>query len=467
MQVEKYEGFFEKSYYGSTFLHPLAAFALVSLGLLTIALPRKWALVPLMVLTNFVPCSQRIAIFGLDFNLLRLIVMFGLLRVLIKGELFAVKINLMDKLFIGWAISVTVLRTMQHRSPGMLVTMCGTMLEGAGGYIVVRCLIRSWDDVIALAKGVAVIAIPVGIFFFIEKNTGRNYFSIFGGVGKYTIKREGKLRAMGAISNPITAGCYWAALVPMMAALYWQKGMKALAVLGTLGGLVVVYACASSTPLAAMMAAFLGAYLFKYRYHLGDIRKGVIYVLIVLHILKTMRGKPVWHLLSSIDLVGGSTGWHRYFLIDECIKRVHEWFVWGVKYTGHWGWGLWDITNQYVYEATRGGMLTLCFFVAEIFFAFKALGLIWRTFEDDRPRLAMAWGVGVSLFVHCCSFIAVSYFGQMVIGWYLTIALIGSVYGVYLDGTEGAREAGEKPSLRLAVAPVPRRRRRRRLLGAV
>jgi O-antigen ligase len=39
----------------------------------------------------------------------------------------------------------------------------------------------------------------------------------------------------------------------------------------------------------------------------------------------------------------------------------------------------------------------------------------------------MAWALGVSLFVHCVVFTSVSYFGQSVLAWYLTIGIIGSL----------------------------------------
>ena len=461
----QHEGFFEKAYYGSTFLHPLGATVLLTLGLLTIALPRRSAIVPLIILTNFVPCSQRIAIAGLDFNLLRIMIIFGWTRLFVRGEWSGLKLNKLDKLFIWWGIAETVIYVMLWRNPGALVTMCGRMMEAHGGYFMVRCMVRDWDDLLNLAKWVAIIAIPVGIFFIIEKSTGRNYFSVFGGVPPYTWKREGKLRAMGAISNPILAGCYWASMMPIVGALWWSYGKKMLALFGSFCCVFVVFACASSTPLASLMAAMLGAYLFKYRHYMAEIRKGVLYTLLVLHILKSMRGKPVWHLLSSIDLVGGSTGWHRYNLIEQWKNRFTEWALLGTKWTGHWGWGLWDITNQYVLESVRGGLLTLIIFIWMIVVAWKYLGVLWRSVEHNKERVALAWGLGAMLFVHCCSFIAVSYFGQMVIGWYMTLALIGTLYAHYLTTLEDEQEAEvteeEKP-----FVPIPKPRRRKRLIGA-
>jgi hypothetical protein len=84
---------------------------------------------------------------------------------------------------------------------------------------------------------------------------------------------------------------------------------------------------------------------------------------------------PVWFLLARLTVVGGSTGYHRAYLIDRAIANFGEWFLVGVPSTSHWGWGLQDVTNQFIVEGTRGGLLTLVLFVAVIVYCFKGLGL--------------------------------------------------------------------------------------------
>ncbi|HED64580.1 MAG TPA: hypothetical protein ENJ09_03390 [Planctomycetes bacterium] len=457
--------FYERDYYGTTFLHPLAAASMILLGIMTLALPRKYALLPLLLLINFIPCSQRIAIAGLDFNLLRIMIIFGWTRILMRGEFKDMGLVKLDKLMLAWAASETLIYVLQFKNFGALVTMSGRMMEAVGGYFMVRAFVRSWADLKALAQCICIISIPVAIFFVIEKNTGRNYFSIFGGVPEYTHEREGKLRAMGAIANPILAGCMWGAFLPLMAALLWQKGSQFLGAWGVLNGLVVVVACASSTPLASVMAAGLGGFLFLHRRKMHEIRKAIIWGSIGMHLLMETQGHPLWHLLARIDLVGGSTGWHRYNLINQWIHRFWEWALLGTKTTAHWGWGLWDVTNQFVLESVRGGLLTLIVFVWMIGTAFRYVGPLWRWTEGNRAEVAMAWALGCSLFAHISSFIAVSYFGQMVIVFYMQIALIAGLYAAMkraqAEGTEEVREEGETAE----VASVPYRRRRP-LLGA-
>ncbi len=72
---------------------------------------------------------------------------------------------------------------------------------------------------------------------------------------------------------------------------------------------------------------------------------------------------PVWHLISRVSLASGSTSYFRYQLIDHFFRRFSEWAVVGTRSTAHWFWGAQDITNQYILEAVRGGLVTLiCFY---------------------------------------------------------------------------------------------------------
>ena len=136
---------------------------------------------------------------------------------------------------------------------------------------------------------------------------------------------------------------------------------------------------------------------------------------------------PVWHLISRISAVGGSTGWFRYKLIDSAITHFSEWAVLGTRSTGHWFWGAQDVTNQFILEGVRGGFATLALFVATIAYAFRDVGSIWRIHTHNHFRLVLSWAFGASLFVHCVNYIGVSYFGQIHILWYLLLAMIGSM----------------------------------------
>ncbi|MHC4082292.1 MAG: hypothetical protein ACYSU2_13335, partial [Planctomycetota bacterium] len=55
-------------WFNQTTLHPLGVVAIVLLGVATILVPRRYALVPALILACFVAPAQRIVLASLDFN---------------------------------------------------------------------------------------------------------------------------------------------------------------------------------------------------------------------------------------------------------------------------------------------------------------------------------------------------------------------------------------------------------------
>jgi len=454
-----------RTYYDETFLHPLGATAVVILGLLTFTLPRRLAVLPFLVLVCFIPSSQRVAIAGLDFSLLRILVICGGVRLLFKGEIRDVQWTTLDKLMLAWGVVEASAYVLLHRNFGAVVYMSGRMLESLGMYFVARGFIRSWRDLRNIAIALALLSIPSAAAFIREKTTARNLFSVFGGVSEVTAVRQGKLRAMGALGHPILAGCFWAAAAPLIASLWWAK-RHVLAVVGVVCSFIVVIACASSTPLGGFMAGIAAASLFTIRTSMHQVRMAIVLMLVAAQI---QMDQPIWHLLVSIDLVGGSTGWHRYILVDAWIRRFPEWALFGSRNTAAWGFGLDDVTCQYVLEGVRGGFAAFVLFMAQIVVSFKYVGVLLRATFNDRFVHMMAWMMGVTLFIHCIQFIAVSYFGQVHFSWYMLLAALASLTGGWkhaeATSTEPALSAGAAGAAvaRLPAALVPNRRRR--LLG--
>lgn len=420
---------FAKEYHGVTTIHPLGLTAVLVLGAATLALPRRWAIAPMIVMACFVAPAQRIVVGGLDFNLIRILVLFGWIRLLMWQEWRGFRWQAIDYVVIAWGVVKLIAYTALRGDADALVYMLGTNYDIVGMYFFFRCIVRDWEDVRRVGIVFAVVAVPVAAAFVIEKATGRNGFSIFGGVPEITRERQGKLRAQGAYPHAIIAGCFWAAAMPFVAALWWNRRLRQVAVLGVGSGLLVVVACASSTPIAAVGAGILAAVLFPLRHWMSWIRIGTLGTLVFLHFA---MNKPVWHLVARIDLVGGSTGWHRYHLIDRAIANFSEWAVIGTLTTGHWGHQLFDVTNQYVLEGVRGGFVTLVLFLIVLGLAFAQVGLAWRS-AQTREQIVLSWAIGVSLFVHAASFIAVSYFGQAEMVWMLSLALAASV-GAHCHG---------------------------------
>ena len=417
-------GSIEREWHNQTVLHPLGLAAVIILGIATLTLPRQWCIVPMLVMACFIAPAQRLIVGGMDFTLLRILVLFAWIRLLAWQEWRGFRWHPIDYVIIAWASVKTLAYTVLYADLPSFIFMLGQNYDVVGMYFFFRCVLRGWEDVHRVAIALALLAIPVSIAFIIEKSTGRNAFSVFGGVPAITVIREGKLRAQGAFAHPVIAGVFWASVMPLIAMLLWSRPpRRLLSLIGLGASLFIVIACASSTPVAAVAAGALAACFFPLRHWMSPIRWGALACIVMLHFVMEA---PVWHLISRIDLVGGSTGWHRYHLIDAAIRNVGEWALLGTQSTSHWGHQLFDVTNQYVLEGVRGGILTLFLFVAALWLAFRNVGDSWRRARDSHGCYVI-WAVGVMLFIHALSFMAVSYFGQCTLVWFLALAMGASL----------------------------------------
>jgi hypothetical protein len=415
---------------GQTMVHPVGFASVLLLGIALLLLPRRWAVLPMLIIACFIPSAQRIVILGMDFNFLRIMVVFGFFRLLFRREYKSFTWSSLDTAIVLWGLSAMTIYVFREGSFSAFVNRLGFGFDAFGMYFLFRCLVQNWQDVTTVIYGIILISLPVALFFVIENRTGRNMFSIFGGVPEITAEREGRLRCQGPYSHAILAGCFWAALLPLMAAFWWKSAKDKLgAIIGVLAALLIVGCCASSTPVMGVLGAVGGGLMFYFRRYMRPIRWGVVLMVFALHL---MMKAPVWHLISRVSAVGGSTGWHRFKLIDETIKHFDQWWLLGTSGQTVLSWGVWkgDITNQYILEGLQGGFLTFFLFIIVIAIAFGYVGKLWRRHAANPYRLALSWALGVSLFVHCLNFIGVSYFGQIHILWYLLLAAIASLTAI-------------------------------------
>ncbi|MBT8485795.1 MAG: hypothetical protein HKO59_08845 [Phycisphaerales bacterium] len=408
-----------------TTLHPIGLAAVLLLGVAMLLVPRRHAVIPMLLLACFIAPAQRVVVATLDFNLLRLLVLFGWVRVLIYGETLGFRWKPIDAVVIAWTIAGTMAMTLQTTAMATLVNRLGVAFDAIGMYFLFRLLVRDWEDVLIIARWTALLSFPVACVFLVEHTTGRNMFSIFGGVPEVTMIRQGRLRCQGPFTHPIIAGAFWAVLLPLIATLWHDRGhFRWLCVPAMAACVTVVATTASSTPLSALIAAAFAGAMFPLRRWLGWIHAMGIFGLIV---LQAVMNNPIWYLVARVDLVAGSTGWYRYKLIDLTVQHFEEWWLIGTPhYASWWRYGGSDLTNEYVRQALHGGLLTLLLFAGIILVAFRDAGRIRRT-ASDQHRVITGWALGSMLFVHCVVFIAVAYFGQINMIWYLTLAMIASL----------------------------------------
>ena len=442
----------QMEWHGSTFVHPAAIAVTALLGFWFFFASRKTAMFPLMILICFIPSAQRIVILGADFTLLRIMVLIGLARSVARGELSSIRFNRIDGIYVAWVLIGSLVYVLQRQDFGAVVYVSGTSMDMLGAYLVARALVQSLTDLRSFSLIAAVIAVPVAAFFAFEMTTQRNLFAFFGGVREITWVRDGRLRCQGAFAHPILAGVFWAAIGALSmggAVARWPNPLqRILFVAGTAGAVLVIVASASSTPVLGFVAGVGFWVWWPIRNWMRYVFISAPFLVIALHLAME---KPVWHLVGRMSAVGGSTGYHRFVLIDGAIRHLNEWWLVGTPWTGHWSsiFQTWDITNQYIFEGVRGGIWRLALFVALIYLVGRSIATAQGRVADKSDRLLL-WGLGASLFVHCVCFIGVSYFGQIQYLWYITLAIGASAF---------APEFSENPDRR--TEPVQRQQTRR------
>lgn len=388
----------------------------VILTMLTLLVPRRYFLAPFILAACFVPTDQRIMVMGLDFKVLRIIVAVGVLRVLLFGEYRRLKLNRIDRLLLMWLLCGAVIYSIRWNTAEAVINRAGILFDAVGLYWLFRQNIRSWDDLKHTLGLFAVGAIILLPFVLIEWSTGSNPFVFLGKA--ITSIRQGKFRCQAAFPHSIMLGLFWAILAPMFLALAKTETKKTLYLFAFASSILIVMATASSTPILVLILAIVAYRAFNWRQYTAAAALVLAAMTAALHIV---MNAPVWHLLARINVIGGSTGWHRYNLIDKAIRNFDEWMVIGCRSTDHWGWGLGDVTNQYVLEGVRGGAATLILFVLMIYAVLKTLVTSSLRYRDRNAQL-LTWALFSMMIAHCVGFIGASYFGQIQVLWYMTLA---------------------------------------------
>ncbi len=384
-----------------------------------IILPKRLALLPFVVAACLVPMNQRIYIIGLDFTVLRILVLFGMLRLLLRGEAEPIRWHSFDKLVLSWNVCSLVIYAVQYASLNALINRCGVMYDNLGMYWIFRHSFRSFYDINQAVKMFLVCAFMSTPLIIAEKFNQSSVFSLFGPTGADF--HRGRFRCAGSFPHYIMLGCFWVSLVPIFYASFKARIAPQRYLLGTVCALIIVYFSASSTPLLTIVAMMILWQCYNYRHNGKVLFRLLLLVLLFLHII---MNAPVWHLMARVNIFGGSTGWHRYHLFDQFVKHTSEWFFLGTQSTSHWGSGLTDITNQYVLEAVRGGIVSLILFISVLYRAIKICGQSSLLLVERQPADSwVAWGVCISLLGHSISFWGVSYFGQIMMLFYMTLAM--------------------------------------------
>jgi len=457
----------------SSAFSPIALVLVLLASILICVLPRNKAIWPFFLAAILIPMNQVLVIDGLHFPMLKILGLAGLLRVLLakvttKDDIFSGGINCIDKAMIVLTIFTAIDGILVWRVWGMVVAELGQIYTPFGIYFLLRFLIRDEEDTKQTLRVWACVAVANAAVMICEHLTGRNpVYAMLGGASASNLEaatlRINGLRAKGTFLHEILAGTFGGMSLPLFFGLWWkQKQGRIWAAFGAASSIIIALTAATSTALISLIAAIIGLCCWFMRRHMRAIRWGIVGLIVG---LQFVMKAPVWSLINRINIIGDASGWHRYQLVDQCIRHFWDWALIGSRDYGTWGANMFDLSNQYVLVADTVGLIPLISFLAIIVFGFKYLGRARHVAEvkGNKENELFIWAMSAALFANVIAMIGIDYFDQTMVAWYAILAMISAVtLPARRAGLERAAIKSAKPNLVLNpwLAPASSRNQR-------
>ena len=156
--------------------------------------------------------GDRVLASGLNFTMIRILLVFGWLRLIIRRELSESGWNSIDTIVVAWTVARTVNYTLVWGTWTAFVNRLGYAYNIVGYYFLFRYLIRTQEDVFRAIRLLAIFIGPLALLMVAEKVTGKSLFAIFGGVPSVSDIRDGVVRCQGPFAHPILAGTFGATM---------------------------------------------------------------------------------------------------------------------------------------------------------------------------------------------------------------------------------------------------------------
>lgn len=410
-------------------MNPATVALFACAALLLWLVPRRYAPAPLLAGCCYMTDGQGIEIGPVSLPVFRMLMAIGFLRVMIKGERIEGGLNTIDKLVIAMSAWLLFASFFHNGIDGSgPVYISGLLFNLLLVYFLTRTWTRNHEELEDLVRIVAWLLLPVAAAMMIEKATAKNVFSVFGGIPESVLMREGKLRAQGPFGHPILAGTVGATCLPWFCAILSKHRTAALVGIGS--ALVIVFASTSSGPVMSLIASLCALMIWRWRHLVRPMAWAAVASYLVLMLVME---RPPYYLISKIDISGGSTGWHRSFLIEQTFKHLSEWWLTGTDFTRHWmpyqgiaySQNHTDITNHYIAYGVMGGLPAMCLMILAVV---TALRRVLDAAESSSDAAAFSiWACGCGLFSHAVTGISVSYFDQSMLFFWLNLAAAGSM----------------------------------------
>ena len=421
-----------------TILHPLVAAAMVLAIILIFCVRRRYVIVPFLGTIFLTPSGQQILIAGAHVFVSRFLILAVLLKVwLDKREktklVLASGWSRLDSFFSLAVLCHAVAFIVLNAEMSAFINQVGVIWDYLGCYIVLRILIRDDADIDLTIKCLAVVALICAGCMVQEQITGQNIFGILGGVRLVDEVRNGHVRSEAVFQHAILAGCFGATVAPLFI-LLWKTGKsRFLGILGFASAGVMAVTTFCSTPVLAFVSGLCGIGMWPLRKVTRAMRWGAVIALISLSLV---MNAPVWFLIAHLGVMEGSSTAHRAELVNTFIEHFSEWWLFGTKDNGDWGYEMFDTSNTYVSEGVNGGLFALTFLIMTISTAFGRVGSARKSVERRIGNKAewRFWLLGTAVLANATAFFGISYFDQTKVQWFALLAMISAATSVYGQG---------------------------------
>jgi hypothetical protein len=419
----------------STVVNPAVLAMTLLAGLLILFQPRRKAYLPFVIIGILIPINQVVVLSGLHFSMLRILAFFAFARLArakfsANEKIFSGGMSGIDSAVVILLVFTVIDAALLWQSQVKIVYEIGNFIDAAGAYLLARHLIRDEKDIGCVLTTMAYLTAFIAVSMVYEHITGVDpFYALLGGARarqlSTAIDRFGFFRACGPFGHPIIAGTFGGFMVPLFVAGWHRaKSERRHMALGLLGAAAIPLLVGSSTALFALLGGLGALCVWPMRKRLRVLRWGVVAMLIGLQMYMT---SPIWHLIDDVSLSQGSSSYHRYMLVNECILHFWDWALIGTKNFASWGWDMWDLANQYVATADQSGLIPLIAFVAALVIGFRYIGKARRHFEGNDQEEFFVWAIGASLFANAVGFFGIGYWDQVIVPWYMVLAIVSAV----------------------------------------
>jgi len=406
-----------------TILHlPVAVGMLIAIVLILI-LPRRKAITPFLLAFFTIPVYEQLVLGGVHLTMLQILILTVLGRMAaFRGtsseKRFAGGFNALDKVVVLWSLLELTMFCLQFMETQALIRGLAGLIESLGGYLAARFLIPDREALRRTIRAMAIICVIQGASMVSEQFTHQNVFSF---LGKWPPPiRDGHVRSEG-IMGSLYGGVFAGVLIPLFLWLWTERKSRMAACAGLVGATAMVWASHASTSWMAYGASIVGLGFWPLRRQMRLVRWGLVAMLVGLHLV--MHG-PVWSLIEKVDLTGGSSSYHRYMLVDNCIRHFGDWWLIGYKYYGSWGFDMWDLCNQFVVAALTGGLVTLVLYIMIFTRSFGAIGTARKKVSGNRRQEWLLWCLGADLFANIVAHFGINYMVELMMSFFPLLACI-------------------------------------------